>query len=294
MQLAKTMAALERLRDGGRAVPVRPVRPDHRRRLRLVRGGRGRQHRRAERPHRVRRRARLGRDDRPGAAAGLPARRVPVQPRVHRPDRGPAPTCATSSPQLLRLLPRPSGRARPPVPSTRTSPASGRCRSCPRSPSGWRGARPATASDAHGQDGSPTPLDRRRSEDAVWARVQLARNLRRPRTLEFVAAMTDDFVELHGDRLFGDDAAIVAGLRPPRRAARRRHRPAEGRRHRGEHPAQLRDAPPRGLPQGDAGHGAGRALRPADRDLRGRARRPSRTRSPRSAASPRRSPGPSG
>ena len=48
--------------------------------------------------------------------------------------------------------------------------------------------------------------------DAVWARVQLARNLRRPRTLEFVAAMTDEFVELHGDRLFGDDAAIVAGL----------------------------------------------------------------------------------
>jgi acetyl-CoA carboxylase carboxyl transferase subunit beta len=48
--------------------------------------------------------------------------------------------------------------------------------------------------------------------DAVWARVQLARNLRRPRTLEFVAAMTDEFVELHGDRLFGDDAAMVVGL----------------------------------------------------------------------------------
>ena len=48
--------------------------------------------------------------------------------------------------------------------------------------------------------------------DAVWARVQLARNLHRPRTLEFVAAMTDDFVELHGDRLFGDDAAVVTGI----------------------------------------------------------------------------------
>ena len=48
--------------------------------------------------------------------------------------------------------------------------------------------------------------------DAVWARVQLARNLRRPRTLEFVDAITDDFVELHGDRLFGDDAAMVVGL----------------------------------------------------------------------------------
>ena len=48
--------------------------------------------------------------------------------------------------------------------------------------------------------------------DAVWARVQLARNLHRPRTLEFVAAMMDGFVELHGDRLFGDDAAVVVGL----------------------------------------------------------------------------------
>ena len=48
--------------------------------------------------------------------------------------------------------------------------------------------------------------------DAVWSRVLLARNLHRPRTLELAAAMTEDFVELHGDRLFGDDSAIVAGL----------------------------------------------------------------------------------
>ncbi len=50
------------------------------------------------------------------------------------------------------------------------------------------------------------------ARDDVWARVQLARSLRRPRTLEFVDAMADEFFELHGDRLFGDDAAIVAGL----------------------------------------------------------------------------------
>jgi acetyl-CoA carboxylase carboxyl transferase beta subunit/acetyl-CoA carboxylase carboxyl transferase alpha subunit len=48
--------------------------------------------------------------------------------------------------------------------------------------------------------------------DDVWERVQLARNLARPRTLEFVGEMIDGFVELHGDRLFGDDAAMVAGL----------------------------------------------------------------------------------
>ena len=67
-----------------------------------------------------------------------------------------------------------------------------------------------------GTNGSePEPLpddsDGDRTEE-VWGRVQLARNLRRPRTLEFVDQMTEDFVELHGDRLFGDDAAIVTGL----------------------------------------------------------------------------------
>jgi acetyl-CoA carboxylase carboxyl transferase alpha subunit len=54
-----------------------------------------------------------------------------------------------------------------------------------------------------------TPADPR---DAVWARVQLARNLRRPRILDLLGAMADDVVELHGDRLFGDDQAIVAGF----------------------------------------------------------------------------------
>jgi acetyl-CoA carboxylase carboxyl transferase alpha subunit len=46
----------------------------------------------------------------------------------------------------------------------------------------------------------------------AWAHVQQARNLKRPHTLELVKAMADEFVELHGDRLFGDDSAIVAGL----------------------------------------------------------------------------------
>jgi acetyl-CoA carboxylase carboxyl transferase alpha subunit len=55
-------------------------------------------------------------------------------------------------------------------------------------------------------DGSADP------RDAVWARVQLARNVKRPHTLELISAMADEFVELHGDRTFGDDAAIVAGF----------------------------------------------------------------------------------
>jgi len=57
---------------------------------------------------------------------------------------------------------------------------------------------------AEGQPESPTAK--------IWARVQQARNLKRPHTLELVAAMADEFIELHGDRLFGDDQAIVAGL----------------------------------------------------------------------------------
>ncbi len=55
----------------------------------------------------------------------------------------------------------------------------------------------------------PAPLD---EKAVVWARVQLARNLRRPRILEFLAEIADEFVELHGDRLFGDDEAVVAGF----------------------------------------------------------------------------------
>jgi len=48
--------------------------------------------------------------------------------------------------------------------------------------------------------------------DAVWARVLLARNPRRPHPLELVGGIVDGFVELHGDRLFGDDGAIVGGI----------------------------------------------------------------------------------
>ena len=45
--------------------------------------------------------------------------------------------------------------------------------------------------------------------EAVWARVQLARNIQRPHTLELLGAMADGVVELHGDRAFGDDDALV-------------------------------------------------------------------------------------
>jgi acetyl-CoA carboxylase carboxyl transferase subunit alpha len=59
---------------------------------------------------------------------------------------------------------------------------------------------------------APEPLDPAERKALVWSRVQLARTLRRPRILELLAVMADEFVELHGDRLFGDDEAIVAGF----------------------------------------------------------------------------------
>ncbi|MFV1980603.1 MAG: acetyl-CoA carboxylase carboxyltransferase subunit alpha [Rhodothermia bacterium] len=45
-----------------------------------------------------------------------------------------------------------------------------------------------------------------------WQRVQLARHPDRAYTLDYIEALTDGFVELHGDRHFGDDPAIVGGL----------------------------------------------------------------------------------
>lgn len=45
-----------------------------------------------------------------------------------------------------------------------------------------------------------------------YQRVQLSRHFDRPFTLDFIRYMFTDFVELHGDRLFGDDPAIVGGM----------------------------------------------------------------------------------
>ena len=44
-----------------------------------------------------------------------------------------------------------------------------------------------------------------------WQRVLLARHPRRPYTLDYVSALFTEFIELHGDRGFGDDHAIVGG-----------------------------------------------------------------------------------
>lgn len=45
-----------------------------------------------------------------------------------------------------------------------------------------------------------------------WQRVQIARHPLRPYTLDYIDLLTDGFVEMHGDRLFADDPAIVGGF----------------------------------------------------------------------------------
>ena len=48
--------------------------------------------------------------------------------------------------------------------------------------------------------------------NAAWRRVLLARHHKRPHSLDYIQRLFTDFQEIHGDRGFGDDAAIVAGL----------------------------------------------------------------------------------
>jgi len=45
-----------------------------------------------------------------------------------------------------------------------------------------------------------------------WQRVQIARHPKRPYTLDYIDLIVTDFIELHGDKFFGDDKAIIAGL----------------------------------------------------------------------------------
>ncbi|HTZ11581.1 MAG TPA: acetyl-CoA carboxylase carboxyltransferase subunit alpha, partial [Candidatus Margulisiibacteriota bacterium] len=45
-----------------------------------------------------------------------------------------------------------------------------------------------------------------------WQKVQLARHPKRPYTLDYIGMILADFIELHGDRSFSDDKAIVAGF----------------------------------------------------------------------------------
>ncbi|MBP6342617.1 MAG: acetyl-CoA carboxylase carboxyltransferase subunit alpha [Candidatus Omnitrophica bacterium] len=47
---------------------------------------------------------------------------------------------------------------------------------------------------------------------SAWQRVQVARHPKRPYTLDYIRMMTTEFLELHGDRLFADDFALIGGF----------------------------------------------------------------------------------
>ncbi len=65
---------------------------------------------------------------------------------------------------------------------------------------------PAAAPSAAGAEDEP------RVESEVWRRVLLARHPQRPTALDWIGLLCGDFAELHGDRRFGDDPAMVAGM----------------------------------------------------------------------------------
>ncbi|MCX5700396.1 MAG: acetyl-CoA carboxylase carboxyltransferase subunit alpha [Candidatus Omnitrophica bacterium] len=50
------------------------------------------------------------------------------------------------------------------------------------------------------------------SNISAWQRVQLSRHPQRPYTLDYIGLLMSDFIELHGDRLFSDDLAIISGF----------------------------------------------------------------------------------
>lgn len=45
-----------------------------------------------------------------------------------------------------------------------------------------------------------------------WQRVQIARHINRPHSYDYINAFIEGFVELHGDRFFGDDPAVIGGI----------------------------------------------------------------------------------
>src|SRR5215470_11001246 len=55
-------------------------------------------------------------------------------------------------------------------------------------------------------------LEAASEENTAWKRVLLARHPKRPHSLDYIQRLITDFQEIHGDRAFGDDPAIVAGM----------------------------------------------------------------------------------
>lgn len=73
----------------------------------------------------------------------------------------------------------------------------------------------ASAEDSQDPTGAPeiaAGTEQPGDANAGWERVLLARHPNRPHSLDYIERIFADFQEIHGDRLFGDDPAIVAGM----------------------------------------------------------------------------------
>lgn len=57
-----------------------------------------------------------------------------------------------------------------------------------------------------------TPASTEVKDNPSWQRVQIARHSKRPHTWDYIQGLTTGFEELHGDRFFGDDKSIIAGM----------------------------------------------------------------------------------
>ncbi len=55
-------------------------------------------------------------------------------------------------------------------------------------------------------------VDKGNENNLAWQSVQLARNVKRPTAKFYIDVLVDDFIELHGDRMFSDDGAIIGGI----------------------------------------------------------------------------------
>ena len=143
-----------------------------------------------------------------------------AEPGAHIGFAGAVGDRADHPPEAARRLP--DGRL--PAWSTGCSTSSSRARTCGRTIRNLlelhaQAEAASRASDApraialardRGRRPSPTPSARAARDP--WDVVQLARHIDRPRTLDYIGLAFDDFQELHGDRLFEEDAAIVGGL----------------------------------------------------------------------------------
>ena len=113
---------------------------------------------------------------------------------------------------------------------------------------------------------------------ASWQRVQLARHPQRPYTDDFIRLLFENFSEIHGDRNFADDPALITGMASFQRPAGYDRRQPERPRHEAAPGAQFRPGEAGRLPQSAARHAARGEIPPADLCLRGYAGRVSRHR----------------